>query len=329
MVSRSQQNSPSKEARLQAIREALEASQEATQNHQALSEAEVKMERANAEWEDAEANLTNCLDQMTLSADKYSASVAAVRNIYGVTPHGNVSTQADHPRTPNRQHTRSAVESPRTRTPRTPRTNSNPNNTPRANAGTNNPEPASTPTPAPAPDVFQDGSPLPNPGGLYRSYRQVRGKGLEATYVGSSFPAYLVYVGPNKEHRLFYSWETILQIGVEGAKEWLAGAKMTYYKGFTSSERARQYFRECEETGVFDALKVEPRQRGGTLYYIVSRGVKPGVYSTKHELIRDGLQWRGGQVTVWDGEEEGAMHLLNHWRAEHKVGCYTPLGGPP
>uniref|UniRef100_A0A0W0F774 Uncharacterized protein n=1 Tax=Moniliophthora roreri TaxID=221103 RepID=A0A0W0F774_MONRR len=73
------------------------------------------------------------------------------------------------------------------------------------------------------------------------------------------------------------------------------------------------------DEGVFDALQVIPVNKDKSLLYILTRGIAPGVYTSKSQLIRDGLQFRGGTVTVYKGSHAEARCIFDDWKAHGKV----------
>ncbi|ESK82633.1 hypothetical protein Moror_11216 [Moniliophthora roreri MCA 2997] len=163
------------------------------------------------------------------------------------------------------------------------------------------------------------GSSVPKaPGGVIRATTKVTTEG-EIIEMGSNFPAYIIYVGPDNEHCLFTSWRTISERGVEGVEAWIAGVKNTYYKGFTLSKHAHQYYQECIDEGVFNALQVILVNKDKSLLYILTRGIAPGVYTSKSQLIRDGLQFHGGTVTVYEGSHAKARCIFDDWKAHGEV----------
>ncbi|KAK7054878.1 hypothetical protein VNI00_003341 [Paramarasmius palmivorus] len=303
-------NTASRLSRMEAIRRTLVATQEAQASEEALSLAQCEMVRASLQVEDAEDNLAQCLEQMTVSTQKVQQSLSSARHVFQEKG-GRKGTRSSGTRTP--QHAASTPPSSSHRSSGRERTRSRrPDSAPRTPSdasarGTDVVQQVAPQSPTPAPQtptrvtgrgtnvVHTPGSPAPNPGGFVRSTRPKT----------ANFQAYVVYVGRNNEQRICDTWPE--------AQAFMKGAVMPYHKGFKSAARARAYFQECIDSGVFEALKAEASNSGNKLFYIVTDGVAPGVYNTKYGLVRDGLQWRGGVVTVFEGTETDADSLFEEY----------------
>ncbi|EEB89274.1 hypothetical protein MPER_12643 [Moniliophthora perniciosa FA553] len=286
-----------KSMRLEAIRQAILACEDAGDSNHALSAAEVEKQAAEQQLVEAEVKVEDCFERLSASAQRFSESMSYVRDSFSPERSLPDIGAALRPNPPDSVTKSFLVPSTMTS---------------QHNSGAKHQEVAHTP-----------GSPVPRtPGGIIRASAKLTSGG-DVVEAGSNFPAYIVYVGPNNEHRFFTSWfapsaprKTIPEKNIEGLEEWVAGHAKSYFKGFRSSKRAREFFQECEDDGVFDVLKVEPKQPGNQLFYIVTCGVAPGVYTSKAQLVRNGLQFRGGTVTVYDGSLSEAKRMFNHWKGE-------------
>ncbi|EEB90938.1 hypothetical protein MPER_10788, partial [Moniliophthora perniciosa FA553] len=68
-------------------------------------------------------------------------------------------------------------------------------------------------------------------------------------------------------------------------------------KTFRSCVLARQFHQELVDSGIYALLRCPGED---STYYIVRKGVHPGVYSTKRDLVIHGLRYRGGFVESFE-----------------------------
>ncbi|KAF9067371.1 hypothetical protein BDP27DRAFT_1191049, partial [Rhodocollybia butyracea] len=64
-------------------------------------------------------------------------------------------------------------------------------------------------------------------------------------------------------------------------------------KKFDDFRTAKMYYNEVCNTGILNLLKPVPCRDE---IFIVIRGVNPGIYKKRYELLNKGLGWRGGYV---------------------------------
>ncbi|EEB93714.1 hypothetical protein MPER_07594, partial [Moniliophthora perniciosa FA553] len=197
---------------MEAIRAAIQASQDAGQLQYALGEAEVEVRNAQRHLVKAEENVEDCLSKLNRSADDFTH----VREVFSPPPAQPVQhslAARDKPGSRSTQASKDRVVSP------------------------------SIPRHADEPELSHVvGSPAPRrPGGVIRSTVQFTPSG-DVVQEGSNFPAYIVYYGPNA-HRLFTSWRSFPERGIEGAQDWVNSSPgKSYYKGFQSLQLAQQYY---------------------------------------------------------------------------------------
>ncbi|KAK7022733.1 hypothetical protein VNI00_017009 [Paramarasmius palmivorus] len=300
------QLSPSKLSRVDAIRQALLAAEETGKRQHdgtALGEAAIAAEHAQRNATTAEEHVEDCLADFEKSVQKFDTSIAYVREAFSPPPPTD-QYMSGLPQTPRRG------DSP---APSTPSRSKNKTSKIEEIEEIDSEKPLDKDGIGTSTKSIVPVSPQPVPGGVIRF-----SPSKEVVEEGSNFPAYIVYSGPNRDHRMFYAWRTIIDKGLDGAKDWMMGNPDTLYKGFPTKALAHRYYQECEEDGVFDALKVISRNRR-QLLYIVTRGVVPGVYDSRFELMRDGLQWKGGEVTVFEGNKQDADSLFQMWKEQGRL----------
>lgn len=155
-------------------------------------------------------------------------------------------------------------------------------------------------------------------------------KNTDPVYPGSRFPAYVVYLGKDGAHGVFYAWYILifftamyaLNKSFHRAKyKDIDGAKDVYdhkhhdhiVHGFSSRSLAHQFYQEYVNTGVLELLlsaEPEPDER-----FLVIEGVKPMACKSRKALIMDGLQFRGGLVYCFMGKVEEAWSEFNWYKS--------------
>ncbi|KAJ3981973.1 hypothetical protein F5890DRAFT_1476522 [Lentinula detonsa] len=135
---------------------------------------------------------------------------------------------------------------------------------------------------------------------------------------GSRSPAYVVYIGNEGKHGVFYAWSTHKDI---------IGA-FTIYKptchthvicSFSTRQLAHQFYDEFLDSGVAELLaENKPTQDER---FIVVEGVAPAAYKNRKSLIMDGLQFRGGVVYRYIGSIEAARSQFNKYKAQGLTQC--------
>ncbi|EEB94198.1 hypothetical protein MPER_07030, partial [Moniliophthora perniciosa FA553] len=82
------------------------------------------------------------------------------------------------------------------------------------------------------------------------------------------------------------------------------------YKGFDNVDLAQQFYEECKATGVLQELEAVPHR---TEWFVVSQGIKPGVYRRKY-VMSVGLGWKGGRVRRILGKKTEADAMLKRMK---------------
>ncbi|KAL0059331.1 hypothetical protein AAF712_013937 [Marasmius tenuissimus] len=134
---------------------------------------------------------------------------------------------------------------------------------------------------------------------------------------GSRVPAYVVYHGANNKHGVFFSWGPRQDQNVPYAAAIASGIDDAVFKGFRDTNMAQRYYQEALDTGVIDILNTA--RLSSEECYIVTRGVQPGVYFQRGYMMKYGLQWRGGEVTVMVGTPAAAKELFRTWERQGLV----------
>ncbi|KAE9404869.1 hypothetical protein BT96DRAFT_813031 [Gymnopus androsaceus JB14] len=83
-------------------------------------------------------------------------------------------------------------------------------------------------------------------------------------------------------------------------------------KSFPTVQAAKSTYQECLQTGVLGLLAQEDTK---TTVYIVTKGFEPGVYASRKNALKYGLNWRGGEVTCTDGTVIQAKAIFELWRS--------------
>ncbi|KAK1218401.1 hypothetical protein PQX77_018924 [Marasmius sp. AFHP31] len=154
-----------------------------------------------------------------------------------------------------------------------------------------------------------------SPGGVIIQATSVPINGV--VHPGSRVPAYVVYHGSNNRHGVFFSWGPRHNQNVPYAAAITSGIDDAVYKGFRDTDMAQRYYQEALDTGVIDILNTA--RLSSEECYIVTKGVQPGVYFQRGSMMKYGLQWRGGEVTVMVGTPAAAKELFRRWEYQGLV----------
>ncbi|KAJ3737575.1 hypothetical protein DFJ43DRAFT_1148698 [Lentinula guzmanii] len=158
----------------------------------------------------------------------------------------------------------------------------------------------------------------PPPGTTLREEDEDKASKGDPICPGSRSPAYVVYIGNEGKHGVFYAWSTHKDI---------IGA-FTIYKptchthvicSFSNRQLAHQFYDEFLDSGVAELLaENKPTQDER---FIVVEGVAPAAYKNRKSLIMDGLQFRGGVVYRYIGSIEAARSQFNKYKAQGLTQC--------
>ncbi|KAL0569760.1 hypothetical protein V5O48_012203 [Marasmius crinis-equi] len=174
--------------------------------------------------------------------------------------------------------------------------------TPVANVHLDRATPGASFTPTPT-----NGTRTPTPG---CSIVGPGGNPIQGTIHGNQkFVAYVVYVGNGGAHGVFKYWHKNKKYPtVPAGSPFVEGYADALWKGIRNEERAREYYEECRDWQVFDRIQefLRGKYAGKVMYFIVTKGLQPGVYNNVKDLVETGLGYRGGQVYTFQGSRPEA-----------------------
>ncbi|KAK7053062.1 hypothetical protein VNI00_004383 [Paramarasmius palmivorus] len=145
----------------------------------------------------------------------------------------------------------------------------------------------------------------------------------------SAFVRFLVYFGfdsKTKEHMhgLFRRWDDGPRRvpDSQGASKHLNAppGEHAIWRGFHSGRMADHCYDEYKSSGVFHVL-CEPLD--DEVQYIVVRGARPGIYTSRLDVIRRGLGFRGGSVLRFVGSPEDAFRAFQDYLRAGKTGVLS------
>ncbi|THU88890.1 hypothetical protein K435DRAFT_803161 [Dendrothele bispora CBS 962.96] len=117
--------------------------------------------------------------------------------------------------------------------------------------------------------------------------------------------AYAVYKGNNIG--VFKQWSSVLSSINQNSD--------AVYKGFQSLNLAHQSFNLARTTGILELLAYTPSS--GEPWFVVIRGVAPGVYYGYYAMMRDGLYWASGAVRVFDTKADADALFVNEFMSHN------------
>ncbi|KAJ3769674.1 hypothetical protein FB446DRAFT_706044 [Lentinula raphanica] len=106
------------------------------------------------------------------------------------------------------------------------------------------------------------------------------------------FNAYVVYSG--KFPYYYAQWAPV--------KALFAADKNLVFKGFWTLEQAKAAYDAARDSGVIKAIRVG----AGRPIWSVTEGVRPAVYSSVHDALREGLEWGPGHLKGFADEADAA-----------------------
>ncbi|KAL0570016.1 hypothetical protein V5O48_011946 [Marasmius crinis-equi] len=278
-------------ARNRAIEEALRASSQVVKNHEDLFNAEQYRQTCEDSLMAANRDLDAKMGELQNNATAFSQTMAQVNAMFGL------ATTANQDRN---------VQAP-TAVPTTPTTN----RTVYYSAS------SAPSTPSTARTMSPPATPSRRPGGVVEAPPPTPIVGR--VHTGNRLPAYVVYHGKDNRHGVFESWRAVDYLPELPFAAAIGSVTDVVCRGFRSIEMARDYYSEAVEDGIIDILNTPPRNDE---YYIVTKGAKPGVYTQRGFLMKEGLQWRGGEVTVWVGTLSAARDQFRAWVQEGLTETY-------
>ncbi|KAJ3801687.1 hypothetical protein GGU11DRAFT_741363 [Lentinula aff. detonsa] len=181
------------------------------------------------------------------------------------------------------------------------------------------PDPAKTRpiTPLSTPIRTQAGSTItpsrPPPGITLREEDEDEASKGDPIYPGSKSPAYVVYIGKEGKHGVFYAWSTYNDV-IGAFSIYQPTCHTHVIRSFSTRQLAHQFYDEFLESGIADLLAEQNPTKDER--FIVVEGVAPAAYKNRKSLIMDGLQFRGGVVYRYIGTLEGARSQFNKWKAQ-------------
>ncbi|KAF5344545.1 hypothetical protein D9758_016467 [Tetrapyrgos nigripes] len=116
--------------------------------------------------------------------------------------------------------------------------------------------------------------------------------------------AYVVYHGWSVG--AFGSWRQVEAI--------IKGDENSVIKGFQSLSLAKQSYQLASTSGVLNAISFQPQT--GEPHWVVTQGIHPGVYKTRHEVIRDGLYYGRGAVYPHNNAKDANAFFVAEYMAE-------------
>ncbi|THU77258.1 hypothetical protein K435DRAFT_812622 [Dendrothele bispora CBS 962.96] len=119
--------------------------------------------------------------------------------------------------------------------------------------------------------------------------------------------AYAVYKG--KRIGVFKQWSSVLSSVSQDSH--------AVYKGFQSSNLAHQSFDLVRTSGILELLAYTPLT--GEPWFVVTRGVAPGVYYGYYAMMRDGLYWASGAVHVSNTKADADALFVNEFMSHNVV----------
>ncbi|KAL0567262.1 hypothetical protein V5O48_014727 [Marasmius crinis-equi] len=150
------------------------------------------------------------------------------------------------------------------------------------------------------------------------------------TTPGQMCACYIVYIGNGGGHGLFKFWSSAYgRPPAHCGKNLVQGYKDAVWKGFRDAERAVQYYKEVKDWGIFPKIAeyIRAKYTGRVLFFIVTKGVSPGVYSGLNSLIHQGLQYRGSQVHTFGGTKTQAIERYDEFVINGQVEYFPGVPG--
>ncbi|KAK7041697.1 hypothetical protein VNI00_008986 [Paramarasmius palmivorus] len=135
---------------------------------------------------------------------------------------------------------------------------------------------------------------------------------------------YIVYYGVNRSYGYFDRWPTLERQGdrdILGASILCDNRKGTVKRSFHDGVWARKCYVECLQYNIFHMLG---QDIGTRVFYIVVKGVEPGVYTSRMGLVKDGLNWHAGVVYRLLGDRADAERLFRLFDAAGHVVKWAP-----
>ncbi|KAE9407664.1 hypothetical protein BT96DRAFT_933099 [Gymnopus androsaceus JB14] len=128
---------------------------------------------------------------------------------------------------------------------------------------------------------------------------------------GNSGPAYVVYLGINQSSGFYHRYQdTNSSPGAESIAP--AGLHGQLLKSFPTVQAVKSAYEECLQTGVLALLREEEMEN---TVYIVTKEFEPGVYTTKKNVLIEGLNWCSGKVTCTKSTVAQAEAIFELWNA--------------
>ncbi|KAJ3755174.1 hypothetical protein EV360DRAFT_86151 [Lentinula raphanica] len=176
--------------------------------------------------------------------------------------------------------------------------------------------PSRSPTPTPrTPKVIPGGrftmAALPNPDG-----GSPGGNAPTVAIIKETGPWYILYHGRDGAQGIFNSFDEVQKDG-PSLRSLTQFYKHCIYKKFQSRAQAEMIYAELVESKVLNLLKPQPVKNE---IFIVLKGVCPGVYTKRLDLLVRGLAWCGGEVMGSNGARKDALKVFEEWEAEGKTG---------
>ncbi|KAF5344251.1 hypothetical protein D9758_012357 [Tetrapyrgos nigripes] len=116
--------------------------------------------------------------------------------------------------------------------------------------------------------------------------------------------AYVVYHG--RSVGAFGSWRQVEAI--------IKDDENSVIKGFQSLSLAKQSYQLASTSGVLNAISFQLQT--GEPHWVVTQGIHPGVYKTRHEVIRDGLYYGRGAVYPHNNAKDANAFFVAEYMAE-------------
>ncbi|KAJ3717367.1 hypothetical protein C8R42DRAFT_644622 [Lentinula raphanica] len=133
--------------------------------------------------------------------------------------------------------------------------------------------------------------------------------------LGESGPWYVLYHGRDGAQGVFNSLDEAQQDGVT-LRALTQFYKHCIYKKFETRALAEKIHAELAKSGVLNLLRPQPVKDE---VFIVLKGVCPGVYTKRLDLLVRGLAWRGGEVMGTTGARRDALKVFEEWEAEGRT----------
>ncbi|KAK7457916.1 hypothetical protein VKT23_010263 [Stygiomarasmius scandens] len=173
-------------------------------------------------------------------------------------------------------------------------------------------------------------SPPPSPSKSTRSFygngvpSTSKGKPKAATVPsptkGSNYICYVVYYGIEGQHGIFDSWKYARPLVYYRNGVFFEGA---IYKGFGNPQLAATFYQLYMDSGALQKLLLPPAELE---YFMVTKGIQPGVYLRKH-VVSIGLCWQGGEIERFEEPKWEVDAKFKELKDKNLLEYYPPHDG--